>query len=183
MDALKAQPDSPIRLVDPQQIQTKYSYWRLRIMATSIFGYALYYFVRSNISVPLKSMGQELGYSREQLGIILTAGGLTYGVSKFINGFLGDRANPRYFMAIGLLGSAVMNVLFGMSSSLLFLTSFWVMNNWTQGMGFPPCARNMGYWFSPKERGTSFGIWHSSHMMGGAIISVVTGYLVVHYGW
>lgn len=181
--ALKAQPDAPIRLVDPQQIRSRYAYWRVRIMATSIVGYALYYFVRSNIAVPLKSMGADLGYSRERLGIILTAGGLTYGVSKFVNGFLGDRSNPRFFMAIGLLASAGMNVLFGMSSSLLFLASFWLMNNWAQGMGFPPCARNMGYWYSPKERGTTFGIWHSSHMMGGAIISALTGYLVVSYGW
>jgi len=184
LHALKAQPDASIRLVDPQQIRRRYKYWRWRIMATSIVGYALYYFVRSNLGVPLKAMGSELGYSKEKLGLItITAGGLAYGVSKLINGFLGDRANPRYFMAIGLAASAVMNVFFGMSSGLFALATFWVANNWFQGMGFPPCARNMGYWYSPKERGTTFGIWHSSHMIGGAIISALTGYLVRSYGW
>jgi OPA family glycerol-3-phosphate transporter-like MFS transporter/OPA family sugar phosphate sensor protein UhpC-like MFS transporter len=183
MTALRAQPDVPRRYGDPAEVDRAYRYWRVRILATSIIGYALFYFVRTNIGTPLKAIGDDLGYSREKLGIIMTAGGLAYGVSKLLNGMLGDRSNPRYFMAIGLLCSAGMNVLFGMSSTLVFLAGFWLVNNWFQGMGFPPCARNMGHWFSPRERGTTFGIWHSSHMIGGALISVLTGYLVVWYGW
>jgi OPA family glycerol-3-phosphate transporter-like MFS transporter/OPA family sugar phosphate sensor protein UhpC-like MFS transporter len=181
--ALKAQPDSPVRIADPQVIERLYRYWRVRILGTSIFGYALFYFVRANLSVPLKTMGDELGYSKQQLGLIITASGITYGISKFINGLIGDRSNPRYFMAIGLLLSAIINVWFGLSSALWLLLMIWVLNNWVQGMGFPPCARNMGYWFSPKERGTTFGIWHTSHMIGGALILALTGYLVKYYGW
>lgn len=165
------------------EIDRAYRYWRIRILATTIFGYALFYFVRTNIGVPLKTMGSELGYSKEQLGIILTLGGLTYGVSKFGNGLLGDHANPRWFMAVGLLACAVMNIFFGLSSSLIFFASFWILNNWAQGMGFPPCAKSMAYWFSPTERSSTFGIWHTSHMVGAALVSALTGYLVSHYGW
>jgi hypothetical protein len=85
-------------------------------------------------------------------------------------------------MAIGLVVSAAMNVLFGLSSGLTALATFWLVNNWAQGMGFPPCARNMGYWFAPEERSTSFGVWHTGHMIGAALVSVLTGYLVTH-GW
>ena len=166
-----------------RSVDRAYRYWRVRILASTIVGYALFYFVRTNISVPLKAMGDDLGYSKERLGIILTLGGVTYGISKFINGFLGDHANPRYFMAIGLLGCAGMNALFGASASLLFLASFWVLNNWAQGMGFPPCAKSMAHWFSPRERSSTFGIWHTSHMIGAALVSVLTGYLVQHFGW
>jgi OPA family glycerol-3-phosphate transporter-like MFS transporter/OPA family sugar phosphate sensor protein UhpC-like MFS transporter len=41
----------------------------------------------------------------------------------------------------------------------------------------------MGYWFSPRERSTSFGMWHTGHMIGAAFVSVLTGYLVKYYGW
>src|SRR5215211_8483993 len=124
--ALKTQTDTPIALnYESGEVDRQYRYWRVRILTTTIVGYALYYFVRSNISVPLKAMGADLGYSKEQLGIITTVGGVTYGVSKFINGFLGDHANPRYFMAIGLVGAAIMNVCFGLSSTILFFASFW----------------------------------------------------------
>ena len=33
-------------------------------------------------------------------------------------------------------------------------TVFWLMNNWAQGMGFPPCARLMTHWFPPRELAT-----------------------------
>src|SRR5687767_15924363 len=103
--ALKAQPDaSPVNL-DSSEVDRRYRYWRVRILATSMVGYAIYYFVRTNISLALKPMQEELGYTKAQLGTVLTLGGVTYGVSKFANGILGDRANPRYFMAVGLLAS------------------------------------------------------------------------------
>jgi OPA family glycerol-3-phosphate transporter-like MFS transporter/OPA family sugar phosphate sensor protein UhpC-like MFS transporter len=180
--ALRAQPDTAPAAADPAEIDRRYRYWRFRILSASLVGYAIYYFVRTNISVALPVMQEDLGYTKAQLGIILTVGGVVYGVSKFANGFLGDRSNPRYFMAVGLLLCAAMNVLFGLSSSLVFLASFWFLNNWAQGMGFPPCARNMGYWFSPRERGTTFGIWHTGHTAGAALVAVLTGYLIKHTG-
>ncbi len=181
--ALQSQEDSAVPLTDSAEIDRAYRYWRIRILFTSIVGYALYYFVRSNINVPLKAMGDELHYTKAQLGLITTIGGVTYGISKFLNGFLGDHANPRYFMAIGLLACAVMNVFFGLSSALLFFAAFWFLNNYFQGMGFPPCAKSMAYWFSPKERSTTFGIWHTSHMIGAALVGALTGYLVKYLGW
>ena len=182
--AVRTQPDA-IATLDyaPIEIDRQYRYWRIRILATTIVGYALYYFVRSNINLPLKSMGAELGYTKEQLGVVASIGGVTYGISKFINGLLGDHANPRYFMAIGLAGCAIMNAFFGASSSLLFFCSFWFLNNYFQGMGFPPCAKSMAYWFSPRERASTFGVWHTSHMIGAALVGALTGYLVQYVGW
>jgi sugar phosphate permease len=181
---LKTQPDVP---ADPRlgagEVDRAYRYWRTRVLVTTIVGYALYYFVRSNISVPLKAMGADLHYDKAELGLITSIGGVTYGISKFLNGFLGDHANPRFFMAIGLVGCAVMNVFFGLSSAILFFGVFWFFNNYFQGMGFPPCAKSMAYWFSPRERATTFGIWHTSHMIGAALISALTGYLVKYLGW
>jgi sugar phosphate permease len=165
------------------EIDRQYRYWRARILVTSIIGYALFYFVRANDAVPVKAMQGALHLTKEQIGIISSVGGVTYGVSKFLNGFLGDHANPRYFMAIGLAVCAVMNFFFGLSSTLPFLVGFWFMNMWAQGMGFPPCAKSMAYWFSPRERNSTFGMWHTSHMIGGALISVLTGYLVAYFGW
>ena len=153
----------------------RYSYWRFRILTTTIIGYALFYFVRANDAVPVTAMIKDLGYTKAQLGLISSFGGVTYGVSKFINGFIGDHANPRYFMAIGLLACAVMNVCFGASSTMPFFVGFWTANMWAQGMGFPPCAKSMAFWFSPTERNRTFGIWHISHMIGGAAISALTG--------
>jgi len=63
-------------------------------------------------------MGKELGIGKDQLGLFLTLHGVIYGASKFANGFVGDRANARTFLATGLLLSALANVVFGLSSAV-----------------------------------------------------------------
>ncbi|MCM2273502.1 MAG: MFS transporter [Candidatus Didemnitutus sp.] len=156
--------------------------WQRRTLIASIVGYAGYYFVRKNLSLAMPAMEQDLGITKSDLGLFLTLHGLLYGLSKFANGFLGDRANARHFMVAGLLLSAVANVVFGFSSAVFLLGFVWVVNGWVQGMGFPPCARLMTHWFHPRELATKMSIWNTSHSIGAALVVVLCGYLVT-FGW
>lgn len=175
-------PPAATMLEDPAEIKSQYRYWQRRILLSTIIGYAMFYFVRKNLSVAMPAMGKDLGLTKIDLGLFLTLHGLLYGVSKFANGFLGDRSNARTFMAVGLLLSAIVNVFFGFSSAALTLGLLWLVNGWVQGMGFPPCARLMTHWFSPKEFATKFAIWNTSHSIGAALVVVLCGYLVAHFG-
>lgn len=180
---LRTQPHTEACYADDKERNKKYHYWRIRIMYSMIIGYAVFYFVRKNLSVAMPAMFQETGLSKTDMGWVLTGFSIAYGFSKFISGIMADRANPRYFMAIGLFLSAIVNVFFGMSTSLIFLGLFWILNGWFQGMGWPPCARLLTHWFSPTELGTKWGIWNSSHQLGGAGILILAGYLTQHFGW
>lgn len=156
---------------------------RARQLGLCFLGYAIYYFVRKNIPVAMPLLEKDLGISKKELGGFLTAGDGIYGVSKLANGFIGDRVSARWFMALGLALSALMNGLFGLASSAIVLGLIWLLNGWFQGMGFPPCARVLAHWFAPRERGRMWGIWNASHMVGGAAILVLAGWLGEHYGW
>jgi len=169
----------PIQSNDPAEISRKYSYWQKRVLLTSIIGYATFYFVRKNLSIAMPVMQSSLGFKKTQLGMFLTLHGVLYGVSKFANGFLGDRANARAFMAFGLGASALMNVLFGFNSAVVVLGLIWMANGWFQGMGFPPCARLLAHWFPPKQLASRMSIWNISHSIGGGLIVILCGYLVV----
>ncbi|MGE0489089.1 MAG: MFS transporter [Vulcanimicrobiota bacterium] len=184
MRALFTPPPAIERLSgSPEEVQTSYRYWRIRQLYTTFIGYAVYYFVRKNISVAMPLMEKDLGISKSSLGGFLTLHDLLYGCSKFLNGMLADRSNPRYFMAIGLGVSAIINFVFGFSYAALTMGIVWMLNGWFQGMGFPPCARVLSHWFSPKERGVMWGIWNTSHMVGAAVILILAGYLGENYGW
>jgi OPA family glycerol-3-phosphate transporter-like MFS transporter/OPA family sugar phosphate sensor protein UhpC-like MFS transporter len=156
-------------------------YWQRRILTSTIIGYALYYFVRKNLSVAMPAMQAE-GIDKVQLGLFLTAHGVIYGVSKFANGIIGDRINARWFMPLGLAVCAVLNISFGLSTAVVVLGLLWTVNGWFQGMGYPPCARLMTHWFSPRELATKMGIWNISHSLGLGTVVVLCGYLV-GYGW
>lgn len=161
------------------EIANEYRFWQKRVLFTSIIGYATFYFVRKNLSVAMPIMQSSLGFKKTQLGLFLTLHGLLYGVSKFANGFLGDRANARAFMALGLGASALMNVLFGLNSTAVLLGLIWMANGWFQGMGFPPCARLLAHWFRPQQLASRMSIWNISHSIGGGLIVILCGYLVV----
>ena len=74
-----------------QQQKKKYVYWEWRTIIALMIAYALYYFVRKNFSVAVPAMEAELGISKAKLGAFMTANGIIYGVSRFINGILADR--------------------------------------------------------------------------------------------
>ena len=83
-----------------QQVK-RFKYWEFRTMAMCIFGYALFYFVRKNLSIAMPYLNEEMGISKSDLGLFLTLHGLIYGLSKFVNGIWGDRSNARYFPGHG----------------------------------------------------------------------------------
>lgn len=156
----------------------KFQHWQMRTIVVTMIGYALFYFVRKNLSVAMPYLQSDLGISKTDLGIFLTLHGLIYGISKFANGFLGDRCNARYFMVTGLVLSALMNIFFGLSSAIVSLGIFWMLNGWFQGMGFPPCARLLTHWIPPKELATKMSVWNTSHSIGAGLVVVVCGYIV-----
>src|SRR6476659_7934171 len=178
----RAAPPAAVQLTDPDVVARKYRYWQTRVLISSIIGYATFYFVRKNLSIAMPFMETGLGIQKSQLGLFLTLHGLLYGVSKFANGFFGDRAHARNLMVTGLAASAILNVAFGFSSTVFVLGTIWMLNGWFQGMGFPPCARLITHWFPPKKLATKMSIWNTSHPIGGALILIVCGYLVV-FGW
>lgn len=177
------QPPPPAPPLPAERLASQYRAWRIRQISTVFVGYAVFYFVRKNLPVAIPKMVADLGISTAQLGLFLTAHDLLYGVAKFGNGVIADRSNPRYFMAAGLLLSALCNLAFGLSSGLALLGLWWLINGWFQGMGFPPCARVLSHWVGERERGVVWGIWNSSHQVGAALIFVLSGALVSHYGW
>ncbi|MBU1918925.1 MFS transporter, partial [bacterium] len=175
---------APIEQIqDQDEVKKLYRAMRIRMMYSMMFGYAAFYFVRKNFSMAMPSFQDDLGYTKTDLGIILSLFSILYGIGKFVNGMLADRANPRYFMAAGLIGAAIVNIFFGLSSSLYFFGFFWLLNAWFQSMGWPPCARMLTHWYSPTELGTMWGTWNASHQIGGAGILVLAGYLIPIYGW
>lgn len=170
-------------LQDQEEVKKKYKYWRFRIFYGMYIGYVFYYFTRKSFTFAMPSLMQDLGFDKGDLGILGSVLYLTYGFSKFLSGVLADRSNPRYFMAFGLILTGIFNILFGFSSTVLYFALFWGLNGWFQGWGWPPCARLLTHWYSQKERGTWWGIWNTSHSVGGFLIPLLAPLCAATWGW
>ena len=140
-----------------------------KFIVCSMIAYSFFYLTRKNLSMAQPGMLEEGVISTYALGTIMTVHGVVYGCSRFVNGFWADRLNGRVFMTIGLALSAAMNFVFGCTSWTLLFAAFWIVNGFTQGMGFPPCAKMLTHWIHPKELATKMSIWNTSHSFGAVM--------------
>ena len=164
--------------------QSKFTAAQWRFIVGSMVTYAFFYLTRKNLSMAQPFMLEEGAISMYALGTMLTVHGVVYGLSRFVNGFWADRLNGRIFMTIGLLLSALMNLLFGCSTVSILFAIFWVINGWTQGMGFPPCAKMLTHWIHPRELATKMSIWNTSHSFGAVMaLGLCSALLGAGLGW
>jgi sugar phosphate permease len=145
--------------------------------------YGSFYFCRTNLAVALPGMQTELGYTKSQLGTILMSLKLAYGVGQFINGQLAERISARKLLAVGMLGSALLNVWFGLETGFYFLLFVWASNGYVQALGWPPTMRVAANWFPPAKRGKAIGIIGTGYQLCGALTFVIAGWAAHTYGW
>ncbi|MBQ5985447.1 MAG: MFS transporter [Bacteroidales bacterium] len=170
--------------------------WQWQVIICSMIGYAVFYFVRKNFSFAIPMIQDAYPeITKAQLGAILSAGGIIYGVSKLINGIIGDRTNARWHLVLGLGVCVAVNFLFGWTDKLttlitgatdgpdfiggfiLILSVLYIVNQIFQGCGFAPCNHLMVNWVPPHELATKMSIWNTSHSVGAFVASVICGYL------
>ena len=160
-----------------------YPRYRWSILESTFIGYAVFYVVRNNLSVVAREMGTALHYDHAMIGDILSVSAISYGLGKFLMGAVSDRCNPRRFMPFGLILTAFINFIFGSVESYPLHVALWGLNGFVQGMGWPPCGRSLGHWFSVRERGAIFSIWNIAHNVGGGVAGVVAAWAAGQWGW
>src|SRR5450755_4951690 len=78
--------------------------------------YTSFYTCRYNFAIANKSISDEFGFNKAQMGTIITTALFAYACGQIINGLLADRFGGKRAMLIGAAGTVVMNVLFGAAS-------------------------------------------------------------------
>ena len=85
-------------------VDQEYRRHRRSVFAGIFIGYAAYYLVRNNLALAIPDILAEYPqHSKADLGWALTGLSISYGISKFLMGSVSDRANPKYFLPLGLL--------------------------------------------------------------------------------
>jgi MFS transporter, OPA family, glycerol-3-phosphate transporter len=144
--------------------------------------YGSFYFCRQNIAAAVPGLKNE-GLNDIQIGWILGALKIAYAVGQLVNGQLAERIPARWLLALGMLGSAALNVVFGLSEGLYFLLFVWACNGYCQALGWPPCVRVIVDWVPASRRGRAIGIIGTSYQFMGSVTYLVAGASVHWLGW
>jgi OPA family sugar phosphate sensor protein UhpC-like MFS transporter len=172
---------TPPKAVAPFSEQ-RFRFVRWQTFLAMTVAYVTFYVCRLSFTVA-KSALVELGITPTELGMIGSALFFSYAIGKLVNGFIADHANVVRYMSLGLLLSAGMNLLMGMTTNALLLAIFWGINGWAQSMGVGPCAVSLARWYGCKERGTFYAIWSTAHNIGEAMTYMVIAAVIAGFGW
>ncbi|MEY4939260.1 MAG: hypothetical protein RIQ93_995 [Verrucomicrobiota bacterium] len=174
---------SVCKLSYPRAVPSAFTSNQRLVLWVLWLSYGSFYFCRNNLGVALPGLQAEFGYTKSQLGTVLMALKLAYGVGQFVNGQLAEHGSPRKLLAIGLLASAGLNVLFGFGTALYFLIFVWACNGYVQALGWPPTMRVVANWFPPLQRGRAIGIIGTGYQLCGALTFLVAGWAAHQFGW
>lgn len=163
------------RQVHPQAITKTYRTLRAQALLGAILGYMAYYFVRNNFTLSTPFLKTALNLNAEQIGFLSSYMLIAYGISKGVMSSLADKADPKRYMAFGLIVCALINVLMGFSTTFWMFAVLVTLNGFFQGMGVGPCFITIANWFPRKQRGTVGAIWNISHNLGGGLVAPIVG--------
>jgi len=124
--------------------------------------YTSFYTCRYNFAIANKSISDEFGFTKGQMGTIITTALFAYACSQIINGLLTDRIGGKRAMLIGAAGTVIMNILFGFASFAGMLSLFLLirgLDGYLQSFGAPGMVKINAAWFAKTERGRFAGIF------------------------
>lgn len=125
----------------------------------------------------------EFALNYTQVGWLVAAFSLAYGISQLPGGWLADRIGPRIMLTIGVAGVAVVGLLIGLSPTYVVLALFLVLLGVTGGGYHPSAAPLVSASVEPKNRGRALGI----HQMGGTgsffLTPLIAAGLASALGW
>jgi OPA family glycerol-3-phosphate transporter-like MFS transporter len=124
--------------------------------------YASFYLCRYNFPLANESISKEFGFSKIDMGWIITMVSLAYACGQITNGLLTDKIGGKRAMLIGAAGTVICNILFGFASFwgifALFVTIRGI-DGYMQSFGAPGMIKMNAAWFHRKERGRFAGIF------------------------
>ena len=165
--------------------------WQRATLATLVVGYAGYYFCRSNFSVALPLIADELGEhgmdaasARRALGDVASLGVLAYALGKFASGLVAERLGGRRTFLAGMGLSALCTLGFAASGALPLFTLAWLANRLVQSLGWVGMVKMASRWFHASAYGTAMGVISLSFLFGDALARTAMGALLTRgAGW
>lgn len=145
-------------------------------VALLIVGYSGYYLCRSNLSVcmpllidELAKRGESLDRGRILLGSIASLGVLAYALGKIPSGNFADLFGGRRNFLTGMTGTIVFTLLFAASGTLPMFSIAWMGNRLVQSLGWAGAVKITSRWFPFRQYGTVMAAISLSYLFGDAL--------------
>lgn len=159
--------------VGPRADVNRFFARRPLVFLMAYVGYAACYLVRNNLIVVSEIMTAELDWTAIQIGAVLSAFTISYGVGKLVMGIVVDHLRLRFAFAWALGVSAVLCLMMAWQRDPLVFTILLAVIGLVQGACAPAALATLGAWYAPLERASRVAVWNTSQNVGAGLLSVI----------
>ena len=122
------------------------------------FTYLFFYNGRQNINLVMTQMAEGLGSTTAALGVVSSSLFWCYAFGQLINGRLGAFFGYKRFMMVGIVASAILNVVISFQHSIPVIAILWGLNGFFQSMVWSNGLGVINKWWPKKKRGFATGL-------------------------
>ena len=166
----------------------RYERWRWQVFLVTWLAYGGFYLTRKSFAVAKVIVADPnntayMGWGKIELAWIDGAYLTAYAAGQFVWGMCGDKFGTRRVILCGMMASVVTAVCMGASSLVVLLGVLFCIQGLCQSTGWAPLAKNIGEFFSHRERGWVMGFWCTNYALGGFVASALAGLAAEAFGW
>ena len=155
-------------------------WWIVVLLATALF---INYVDRGTLPTAAHLIQDDLGFSAQQLGLLLSAFWWLYAPLQPVVGWLADRFGARRVLALGLTLWACATMGVGLVHSFAALLTLRLLLGVGESVGFPSVSKLLATVVPVRSLGFANGIVAFGYLFGPAVGSLVGGLLMARYGW
>ncbi len=141
------------------------------------------YVDRSSFSIANTSIRADLGLSGTQVGALLSAFSLAYGIAQLPIGLMLDRIGPRLILAVGMFAWSLAQMATGLVSSFAGFLATRISLGIGEAPMMPCGVKVMNDWFGVRDRGLPTGLLSASNTLGVTLAPPILTVLMLAFGW
>ncbi|XP_037908104.1 sialin-like isoform X2 [Hermetia illucens] len=187
---------------DSENDTLTWMFWKKRryiIVLMAFFGYFMSYALRVNLSVAIVEMTknrtvirnnsivyeQDVSWTSEQKGIILSSFFMGYIVTQGISGILSNQFVSNQIIGIGTGSTALLTLLspIAVKAGFYVFLGLRILEGVMSGGTFPAMLALWSKWAPPAERSRMTAVAYCGIHFGIIITNVLSGFLATRFGW
>ncbi len=145
--------------------------------------YSSAYLGRLNYSAGLVQILEDVSLTKAEGGIIASCFFFAYGVAQLVHGFLNRYYDPRWMIAVSMIGSAIVNLLFPLYNNLIYMCVLWVINGFIQAILWSTLIRTLSRYLDDAMMRRSILIMGTTTAVGTVVTYGFSALFVSHFSW
>ena len=154
-----------------------------RVAVLLSFSVLINYIDRGTLSIAAPILKDDLGLSPSQLGVLLSSFFWTYAVFQIVSGWLVDRFEVNWVLALGVLVWSAATLSTGLVHGFALLLAARLLLGVGESVAYPSYNKIIAKHFQPSHRGRANGLISAGWATGPALGTLVGGLLMARVGW